>query len=103
MNNTARKSIPIGSVVSDPERAFWSRITEANCIGEDPELFFPDRTDHVTASLAKTICEQCAIRAECGAAALARREDNGIWGGMTEEERRASFRRTARKKINTAA
>lgn len=63
----------------------------AACRGEDPELFFPVGTtgpalDQV--ELAKAICRSCPVIAECLAAALAGGEDAGIWGGLTEDERR---------------
>lgn len=38
---------------------------------------------------AKEICSQCAVRVECRDYAVAIREQHGIWGGLTEKERRA--------------
>jgi len=63
----------------------------AACRGADPELFFPVGTagpalDQV--ERAKAICRSCPVIAECLAAALAGGEDAGIWGGLTEDERR---------------
>ena len=38
--------------------------------------------------LAKEICEQCSVRAECLGHALRANQDLGIWGGLNEAERR---------------
>ena len=62
----------------------WER--EANCIGTDPDLFFPERGG--SADDAKAVCRGCVVQAECLDAALARREQHGIWGGLTAVERR---------------
>lgn len=42
---------------------------------------------------AKQICQRCPVIAECLADALDRRTEFGVWGGMTERERRAMLRR----------
>lgn len=42
---------------------------------------------------AKTICQKCPVVAECLADALDNRTEYGVWGGMTERERRALLRR----------
>jgi WhiB family redox-sensing transcriptional regulator len=57
----------------------------ALCLGMDPELWFP-----VTgpSPRAKRVCVACPVRAECLAFALAIGAA-GIWGGLTEKERRA--------------
>lgn len=74
----------------------------AACRGSDPELFFPDRGED--ADPAKKICADCPVRQECLEAALARGERFGIWGGMSERERR-KIRRTRRAgaDVNQAA
>lgn len=64
------------------------------CQGEDPELFFPvaalgPALAQVIA--AKAVCSQCAVRAACLSYALATGQA-GIWGGTTQEERRAMGR-----------
>lgn len=58
------------------------------CQGLDPDLFFPDDTDQDAIAAAKAICAACPVRAECLDHALAHRERHGIWGGLTERERR---------------
>ena len=69
---------------------------EASCRDVDPELFFPIGTSGpalAQIAAAKAICETCAVREPCLSWALETAQDAGVWGGMTEEERRA-LRRT---------
>ena len=65
-----------------------------------PELFFPIGTTatSVVADIeaAKAICATCPVRPECLRYALQTRQEYGIWGGTTEDERRA-LARAARK------
>jgi WhiB family transcriptional regulator, redox-sensing transcriptional regulator len=49
------------------------------CRREDPELWFAETPHDV--ELAKALCQQCPVRAECLAGALERREPWGVWGG----------------------
>lgn len=57
--------------------------TQARCLGEDPELFF----EHGREEEAKTFCAECPVREPCLAYALRNRQDEGVWGGLTEQER----------------
>jgi WhiB family transcriptional regulator, redox-sensing transcriptional regulator len=58
--------------------------------GEDPDaLFVVGAAQHE----AKKICRGCPVRAECLAEALDGRIETGVWGGMTESERRRLLRR----------
>jgi WhiB family redox-sensing transcriptional regulator len=66
----------------------------AACRGPESQLFFPPPTperrearDNREAR-AKAICVLCPVRDECLAFALRVREPHGIWGGLTEGERR---------------
>ena len=62
------------------------------CRHEDPDLFFPiASTGPALAQIAraKEICGSCEVCADCLAYALETGQDCGIWGGTTEEERRA--------------
>lgn len=64
----------------------------AGCRDEDPELFFPIGTGEATArqvAAAERVCARCPVRAACREYALAHPEPTGVWGGMSEEERRA--------------
>ena len=49
------------------------------CRSNDPELFFAESPADV--ELAKALCRDCPVRAECLAGALDRREPWGVWGG----------------------
>lgn len=72
---------------------------EAACRQEDPELFFPVGSSgpalQQTAE-AKAICRRCPVSSECLAWALESGQDSGVWGGMSDDERRALKRRNAR-------
>jgi len=58
----------------------------ANCLGVDPDLFFPERG--ASTREAKEVCRGCVVREECLEYALSNGEKFGIWGGMSERERR---------------
>ena len=75
------------STVADHDR--W--MQEASCLGLDADLFFPGPGDDP--GPAKAVCASCVVRAECLGAALARREPDGNWGGLTASERRGNTRR----------
>jgi WhiB family redox-sensing transcriptional regulator len=77
----------------------------AICRDEDPELFFPVGTSGpavLQIAEAKTVCPRCPVVSECLAHALGSGEDAGVWGGMSEDERRALKRRNARTRARTA-
>lgn len=58
----------------------------ALCAQTDPEAFFPEKGGSTRE--AKRICQGCDVRAECLEYALAHDERFGIWGGLSERERR---------------
>ncbi|MCA9332358.1 WhiB family transcriptional regulator [Candidatus Saccharibacteria bacterium] len=58
----------------------------ANCLGESLESFFPSDARRVEA--ARKICSMCVVKEECLEYALNNREDHGVWGGMSERQRR---------------
>lgn len=60
--------------------------TQALCAQTDPEAFFPEKGGSTRD--AKKVCGSCAVRAECLEYALKNDERFGIWGGMSERERR---------------
>jgi WhiB family transcriptional regulator, redox-sensing transcriptional regulator len=69
------------------------------CRDEDPELFFPISDRGISADqvrLAVAVCGRCRVRTECLRYALSSRQDHGIWGGFTEQERTAMIRRRQR-------
>lgn len=59
---------------------------DALCAQTDPEAFFPEKGGSTRE--AKRICENCDVRAECLEYALENDERFGIWGGLSERERR---------------
>ncbi len=59
---------------------------QALCAQTDPEAFFPEKGGSTRE--AKRICSGCDVRAECLEYALANDERFGIWGGLSERERR---------------
>jgi WhiB family transcriptional regulator, redox-sensing transcriptional regulator len=69
--------------------------TRAACRDEDPELFFPVGTGWLAqrqTGQAKAVCARCPVRAECLNWAMATRQSVGVWGGLSEDDRRASRR-----------
>lgn len=58
----------------------------ALCAQTDPEAFFPEKGGSTRE--AKKICQRCPVRNECLEYALANDERFGIWGGLSERERR---------------
>ena len=75
-------------VVGDDNPLAWQ--ADALCSQTDPEAFFPEKGGSTRD--AKRICTQCTVRDECLEFALDNDERFGIWGGLSERERR-KFRR----------
>src|SRR4051794_12857165 len=65
----------------------------ALCSQTDPEAFFPEKGGSTRE--AKRICGRCDVKAECLEYALGHDERFGIWGGLSERERRKLKRRVA--------
>ena len=61
---------------------------QAKCRGMQDKLF-PEGADQ---KRARAVCMGCAVRSQCLAEALDNRIEWGVWGGMTERERRALLR-----------
>lgn len=60
------------------------------CFGSDSNVFFSD----LTVTQARTICERCTVLKDCLAYVKERNPPEGVWAGMTYEERRRLFPRT---------
>jgi WhiB family redox-sensing transcriptional regulator len=73
----------------DAEEQDWQE--RALCAQTDPEAFFPEKGGSTRE--AKRICSGCEVRSECLDYALAHDERFGIWGGLSERERRRLRRR----------
>src|SRR5688572_16971916 len=72
---------------------------KAACLTVDPELFFPvgntgPAVDQI--EKAKSVCARCTVTEICLQYALETGQDSGVWGGLSEDERRALKRRAAR-------
>lgn len=65
----------------------------ALCAQTDPEAFFPEKGGSTRE--AKRVCLSCDVRSQCLEYALAHDERFGIWGGLSERERRRLKRRPA--------
>ena len=65
--------------------ARWRKL--AACRGTDLEVFFPERGE--SAGPARQVCARCPVREPCLDYAISNRIAYGIWGGLTERERRA--------------
>ena len=90
LNLGSRTAIPVN----------WRDV--AACLDEDPELFFPaDDERMVTFGLrqieeAKAVCRRCKVAETCLRWAIESRQDTGVWGGVSEDERRTLKSRNAR-------
>jgi WhiB family transcriptional regulator, redox-sensing transcriptional regulator len=66
---------------------------------DDPELFFPVGNTGPALTLierAKAVCNGCTVREVCLSWAMEHNQDSGVWGGLSEDERRSLKRRAAR-------
>jgi WhiB family transcriptional regulator, redox-sensing transcriptional regulator len=79
---------------------------DAACLHTDPDLFFPvgpagpalDQVDE-----AKRICQTCPVQKQCLARALELGAASGVWGGTTEDQRRAMRKAATRHRAGEAA
>lgn len=62
---------------------------KATCKGREDDMFVQGAQQNI----AKKICRPCPVRLECLAYSLDYECERGVWGGMTERERRALLRR----------
>ena len=74
------------AVAADSAEAELSWQERALCAQTDPESFFPEKGGSTRE--AKKVCTGCDVRPECLEYALAHDERFGIWGGLSERERR---------------
>ncbi|MBM7796585.1 WhiB family transcriptional regulator [Pseudoglutamicibacter albus] len=72
---------------------------KAACLEKDPDLFFPvGNTGPALLQIeeAKNVCRTCPVIEQCLSWAMETGQDAGVWGGLSEDERRAMKRRAAR-------
>lgn len=78
------------TVLGTEEEDATDWMLEARCLDADPEAFFPEKGGSTRE--AKRICAACPVREECLEYALENDERFGIWGGLSERERRRAKR-----------
>jgi WhiB family redox-sensing transcriptional regulator len=84
--------LPLFGAPGEDEMLFnWRAL--ALCAQTDPEAFFPEKGGSTRD--AKKVCANCEVRAECLDYALSSDERFGIWGGLSERERRKLKKRAA--------
>ena len=76
----------VPGVRQSPEDEALAWQADALCAQTDPEAFFPEKGGSTRE--AKRICDGCEVRSQCLEYALANDERFGIWGGLSERERR---------------
>jgi len=90
------------TAVTDHLAEWWSL---AACQHADPDLFFPiSAAGPARAQLvgAKAVCARCPVRPDCLRYALAADPVQGVWGGLTEEERRLLRQRETKARVRAA-
>ena len=91
------------TALSDSDPSKWA--AQGACRHADPDLFFPVAPSGPAAAQlaqAKEVCRRCQVRGQCLEYALETGQDFGVWGGMSEDERRV-LRRKRRRHQHTAA
>jgi WhiB family transcriptional regulator, redox-sensing transcriptional regulator len=90
MSPSAHLSVPVGAVPL--ARTVWVAdwAVHGACRSGDPDTLFVQGAEQ---NRAKAVCMGCPVRTECLAEALDNQIEWGVWGGMTERERRALLRR----------
>ena len=92
MSEPAQDGLTIAlATMAGAEEAEQEWQERALCAQTDPEAFFPEKGGSTRE--AKKICTGCEVRTECLEYALAHDERFGIWGGLSERERRRLKRR----------
>jgi len=86
------------------ERDDWRDLSA--CRDTDPDLFFPVGTTGPAIEQienAKAVCRVCEVQKQCLDYALATNQDSGIWGGTSEDERRALRRQWVARQRRASA
>ena len=77
--------------MAQTQRSLENWRQQSACRDLETTVFFP-ATDEEAAA-AKAVCATCPVRLECLEYAIATRQDDGVWGGLDETERRRLRRR----------
>jgi WhiB family transcriptional regulator, redox-sensing transcriptional regulator len=90
------------TTTADNLAEWWSL---AACQSADPDLFFPisgSGPARAQVERAKAVCAGCPVRSDCLRYALAAGPLQGVWGGLTEEERRLQRQREAKARMRAS-
>jgi WhiB family transcriptional regulator, redox-sensing transcriptional regulator len=90
------------TTTADNLAEWWSL---AACQSADPDLFFPISgagPARMQVERAKAVCAGCPVRSDCLRYALAAGPLQGVWGGLTEEERRLLRQREAKARLRAS-
>ena len=79
-----RQPVSAAELRDDEQQLSWQ--SDSLCAQTDPEAFFPEKGGSTRD--AKKICASCEVKAQCLEYALENDERFGIWGGLSERERR---------------
>jgi WhiB family redox-sensing transcriptional regulator len=95
---TVKRKATTVTEADNPRTTFeaFEWVAFAACGQLDAPPMFPHPTDEVGVAAAKATCAVCPVQPECLDRAIATGEQHGVWGGMTEEERRNARRRESR-------
>ena len=91
---------PLAQVPLDSK---WHWQEFALCRSVDPLLFFHPQNERGSSrsrrdQSAKRVCASCPVRLECADYAIRAREPYGVWGGLSEDDREAIYRKLGRPK-----
>ncbi|WP_127842517.1 WhiB family transcriptional regulator [Actinomyces wuliandei] len=91
-----------------PISALWEWQYRGACLGMDSAVFFHPDGERGSSRRkrddgAKAICQRCPVINECREHALRTHEPYGVWGGMSEDERRSYHEHEARRLVSTSA
>lgn len=89
--NRRLTSAPVARIDSDQTPGPGPWVCQAACAGLPTRYFFSDNPDDMNLALA--VCRPCPVRDDCAAYALAIPILDGVWGGLTEADRRRIIRR----------
>lgn len=82
---------PVEALIERARTEPWA--DDALCARIDPDLWYPEQGGNSKRPV--KLCRTCPVMAECLADALVRREQDGVWGGMTETDRKRAWRTPA--------
>ena len=82
----------LGYGTASGEQLAWQDF--ALCAETDPDIFFPEKGGSTTP--ATSVCAQCMVQAECLEYAISHDIRHGIWGGMSDNDRRRISRERRR-------